>query len=108
MNDLRHKVRLNVGELPLPNHDGPALENGVDCSTYTDTRHDANGDGVVTVTDYACDSRVDLGDSRRAGPNGYLTPQDVIIAFSDGTDDDGNGYVDDIAGWDYLDDDNDP
>jgi len=26
----------------------------------------------------------------------------------DGGDDDGNGYVDDIAGWDFLDDDNDP
>src|SRR5262249_47194870 len=26
----------------------------------------------------------------------------------DGTDGDGNGYVDDIAGWNFLDDDNDP
>jgi hypothetical protein len=37
-----------------------------------------------------------------------LTPEDLIIAFSDGTDADGNGFVDDIAGWDFLDDDNDP
>src|SRR3712207_45443 len=37
-----------------------------------------------------------------------LDPQDVLIAFSDGDDDDGNGYADDIAGWDFLDDDNDP
>ena len=37
-----------------------------------------------------------------------LTPEDLIIAFSDGTDSDGNGFVDDVAGWDFLDDDNDP
>jgi hypothetical protein len=30
-----------------------------------------------------------------------------LIAFSDGVDDDANGYKDDIAGWDFLDDDND-
>jgi 4-alpha-glucanotransferase len=36
------------------------------------------------------------------------TGQDVIKRFSDGVDDDGNGYVDDIAGWDFFDDDNDP
>ena len=46
--------------------------------------------------------------SRRVGPAGVLTPQDLLIAFSNGNDGDGNGYVDDIAGWDFLDDDNDP
>src|SRR2546429_874262 len=37
-----------------------------------------------------------------------LDPEDLIIAFSDGTDGDNNGYVDDIAGWDFVDNDNDP
>src|SRR3712207_3365965 len=37
-----------------------------------------------------------------------LDPQDVLIAFSDGDDDDGNGFADDMVGWDFLDDDNDP
>ena len=37
-----------------------------------------------------------------------LDPQDILIAFSDGNDDDDNGYVDDIVGWDFLDNDNDP
>ena len=27
--------------------------------------------------------------------------QDLIHAFSDGKDDDLNGYADDISGWDY-------
>ena len=37
-----------------------------------------------------------------------LDPSDLIGTFSDGTDADGNGYVDDIAGWDFFGDDNDP
>ena len=46
------------------------------------------------------------GRSRRGRP--VLDPQDVLIAFTDGADDDGNGFADDIVGWDFLDDDNDP
>ena len=36
----------------------------------------------------------------------FLDASDLIVAFSDSSDDDGNGYVDDIAGWDFFDDDN--
>jgi hypothetical protein len=93
MGDLRRKVRLNTAELPLPQG----------CANY-----DCNGDGVVNVDDYAGDPRVDLNDPRRVGPAGVLTPQDLLIAFSDGTDADRNGFVDDIAGWDFVDNDNDP
>src|SRR5438477_430056 len=45
------------------------------------------------------------------GPHGdptKLDAEDVLVHFSDGVDDDGNGFVDDIAGWDFFDDDNDP
>ena len=42
------------------------------------------------------------------GPADLLDPQDVLIAFTDGDDDDGNGFEDDMVGWDFLDDDNDP
>ena len=65
--------------------------------------YDKNRDGVFNVQDYAGDSRA--GD--RNG-NGLLDPQDLIKAFSDGRDDDHNGYVDDISGWDFAEDDNDP
>jgi hypothetical protein len=92
MLDLRRKTRLNKGELPLPEG----------CTQY-----DCNTDGVFDVTDYAGDSRVDLSDSRRVGPAGVMTPQDLLIAFSNGNDADTNGFVDDIAGWDFLDNDND-
>ena len=116
MTDLRRKVRLNRGELPIPNHARSASldpANVPNCTTAfshpsaTD-RYDVNGDGVFNVDDYACDTRVKLDDPRRAGPPGVLTPQDLIIAFSDGKDTDHNGYVDDIAGWNFLDNTNDP
>ncbi len=96
MTDLRDKVRLNRGELPKPEG----------CAVY-----DCNGDGVFNLEDYAHDSRVlhvVNDDPRRAGPPGFMTPEDLTIAFSDGTDADHNGFVDDIAGWDFLDNDNDP
>src|SRR4051794_38992643 len=92
MNDLRRKARLNRGELPLPQG----------CPNY-----DCNGDGVFNVSDYSGDSRVNLSDPRRVGPSGVMTPQDLLIAFSNGDDADNNGFVDDIAGWDFLDNDND-
>jgi hypothetical protein len=107
MANLRRKVRINRGELPVPNNSGPALEPGVNCGTYL-SAYDANDDGVFNVIDYACDSRVVLSGAGRVGPPGLLIPQDLILAFSGGTDGDGNGFADDIAGWDFLDNDNDP
>ena len=35
--------------------------------------------------------------------NGRLDPDDI-----NGIDDDGNGFVDDVVGWDFAGDDNDP
>src|SRR3954454_2257163 len=84
---LRQRVHLNKGELPLPQ--------GCSSSDY-----DCNGDGQFNVDDYAGDSRV-----THSGP---ITGEDLIHAFSDGTDADHNGYVDDIAGWDFFDNDNNP
>src|SRR6476469_2410143 len=81
---LRTKIRLNPGELPPP----------------------CPGAGrVLTVDDYACMVRPDAG---AHGDPTKVDAEDLIATFSDGTDADGNGYVDDIAGWDFFDDDNDP
>ncbi len=125
MSDLRAKVHLNQGELPAPRHDlRNSLVQGLDCSRFGNpsggdynprANYDVNGDGVFNVLDYACDSRlaavVDGGSARHAlrhGPLGFLVPEDLILAFSDGRDHDGNGYSNDIAGWNFLDDNNDP
>jgi hypothetical protein len=112
MKDLRAKFRLNRGELEQPRHDrAQATEPDGECATFADA-WDANGDGVFNVLDYACDSRVDaapaLGDGPVEDGRPLLDPQDVLIAFTDGADDDGNGLTDDVVGWDFLDDDNDP
>jgi hypothetical protein len=86
--DLADKVYLNVGELPKP---------------QGSTAYDRDGDGAVTAADYAQDPRV-----HDANGNGVIDPEDLIVAFSDGHDDDGNGFTDDISGWDFYDDQNDP
>jgi hypothetical protein len=111
MADLRFKVHLNKGELPEPEVGSTAQGvAGADCSSFHAGGYDANGDGVFNLRDYACDGRMAaaLADPRRHGPSGYLTPEDLIIRFSNHDDHDGNGYVDDIAGWDFVDDKNDP
>ena len=109
--DLVNKWYLHRGELPPPDDACQKPENRGEGKRL----HDANGDGVFNVQDYttarghdrpvfgkACDARV-----RDKNGNGLLDPQDLIAAFSDKKDDDKNGYVDDIAGWDFFRDDND-
>ena len=54
--------------------------------------------------------RTKLGADRIAGDlnrNCILDPGDLILMFSDGVDDDANGYTDDICGWDFFKNDND-
>ncbi len=110
---LRTQIHLNKGELPLPDHarptpvSDPGSVPGAGCSNMADA-YDANGDGSFNVLDYVCDTRVSTDWPGRNGPAGRLTGQDLIHAFSDGADDDGNGFVDDISGWDFFDNDNDP
>jgi len=82
---------------------------GAGTSPDLETAYDVNGDGVFSIRDY---DRADwLADINQ---NGVRDPQDLIYATgpsgsecSDGVDDDGNGYVDDISGWDFFWNDND-
>jgi MYXO-CTERM domain-containing protein len=103
---LTNQMFLNQGELKPP----------MGCPGADGVKFDVNGDGRFNVLDYttttgqklapaatACDARV----SDKNG-NGIIDPEDLILSFSDGKDDDGNGYVDDISGWDFFHDDNDP
>src|SRR5262249_43824106 len=91
--DLRNKIWLNRGELPVP--EGPC------CAPPPGDPHDCNADGVFNVRDYACDARV--SDSNG---DGALDRGDLRV-FVDGIDNDHNGYVDDLSGWDADDDDGD-
>ncbi|MGH0037670.1 MAG: S8 family serine peptidase [Myxococcota bacterium] len=105
--DVRNKAYLNPDELPVPS----GCPAPVSASQHS---HDCNGDGVVNVSDFAgqvCPGGV-VGD---ANGNGGLDAGDLILLCSDGVDGWGgsaspvaNGYIDDISGWDFHEDDNDP
>jgi hypothetical protein len=114
MNDVNNKIWLNTGELPIPG-----------TNTFSPDRvdYDVNTDGVVNIKDYCPNWNDTLdcggsGDPRVRGAadsadtdynkNGIIDPEDLLFRFSDGTDQDANGYVDDFVGWDSYEDDNDP
>ena len=98
--ELLNKHYLNAGELPFPQN-----ADGEDSGTY-----DLNGDGVHNMEDWIDDPRVapDATDYPDLHAHHMKDPGDLIATFSDGVDDDGNGYIDDISGWDFFWNDNDP
>src|SRR4051812_10942325 len=95
-NDNVRKAALNAGELPKP--EGSAV-------------YDRNGDGVFNIEDYHSTNPSDVYQDSRVNDvdgNGIVDPRDLILTFSNSVDEDGNGYVDDICGWDTHENDNDP
>jgi Subtilase family len=110
--DLRKKAYLNCGELPAPEDAAGKTEacSSPGCSAgcrEPDNVYDLDGDGVLTVDDYAHDPRIKQPLLHQSTAGG-ITAEDLIRSFSDGTDDDHNGYVDDISGWNFHRDTNDP
>jgi len=96
--DLLNKWYLNTGELPAP-QGYPQDAAGDHRGTW-----DFNGDGVFNMADWAEDARITV--NLAVSPNGrngsVKDPSDLIAFFSDGVDDDGNGYIDDVSGWDFF------
>lgn len=97
---LRTQLRLNAAELPLPRDASGATDPAAPLAGY-----DLDRNGKLDVDDYAADARV--GRALEAC-EAAVTGLDLIRAFSNHDDADHNGYVDDIAGWNYFDDNNDP
>jgi len=100
--DLINKYYLNAGE--LAGCKPPALDTPPEGATA----FDVDGSGWFDMRDY----HAKLGEAAMLAEwdkngNGVLDPQDLIRKCSDGVDDDGNGYIDDISGWDFFLDDND-
>jgi hypothetical protein len=138
MTAVRKKISLNPGELPAPRDDMTQTfdpSTGVNCAAHSgavgqggdynrqggtrqadgNVPYDILGQGVFDLLDYACDSRVAAVldgqgslHALRHGPPGMLVPEDLILAFSDGIDHDHDGFANDIAGWNFVDNDNDP
>ena len=98
---LTNKVYVNVGEVPYPQYFDD------DGNLVTGDDWDIDGNGLVNVQDWADDPRV-LIDAGVDVADHMLDPSDLIYTFSDGNDDDMNGYIDDISGWDFFGEDNDP
>ena len=97
--ELTNRVYINRGELPIPCAGNPCS----DVFGGTFAQYDLNHDGTFNIKDYATDPRV----SEQNG-NGVLDPEDLIVLFSNGADNDANGYTDDISGWDFYSNQNDP
>jgi hypothetical protein len=89
--EIADKIYINRGELPEPacaqGEGWPACD---------------NGDNWFNAPDFA-----GMGVPDQNG-NGILDAEDLIVTFSDGVDDDNNGYIDDISGWDFYDNQNNP
>src|SRR5207245_1957838 len=95
-----------VDNVYVNRHETPGPCTGNPCKTVYSKHfsdYDLNDDRVVNAKDWTKDPRV-----TDANGNGYIDPEDLIAAFSDGTDHDHNGYVNDISGWDFYDNQNDP
>ena len=69
---------------------------------------DSDGDGLITFRD--------LNDASNSGlvtdlnGTGFIDGGDLLAdaTWADGLDTDGNGFTDDLVGWDFIDNDNDP
>ncbi|WP_437586501.1 FG-GAP-like repeat-containing protein [Sorangium sp. So ce1000] len=109
--DLLEKVWLNQGE--LASHKPRRADGSACAGDGALDGFDCNGDGVLSVADYKDTPELTpaASEGRPQGDrngNGRLDAGDLILHFSDGIDDDQNGYADDIAGWDFFKNDNDP
>ncbi len=106
--ELVNSIYVNWHELPVPCTGSTMVVGGEtqSChSVYTSSiaDYDVNHDGTVNAEDWVNDPRV-----HDSNGNGYIDPEDLIVAFSDGVDHDHDGYVNDISGWDFYDNQNDP
>jgi hypothetical protein len=90
--ELADRVFLNAGELP------PATTPNADPNDPPDAQHPSGH--TLNALDYS--------DTQDYNGNGIVDPEDIIVRYSDGVDQDHNGYTDDISGWDFYDNQNDP
>ncbi len=99
--DLYLNIWINQGEIPA------TLRNSVIESPL-------DGDNIITFRDLnARNAQGQLINGQFVSDlngNGYIDGEDLIFdrRWADGVDTDGNGYIDDLIGWDFANNDNDP
>ncbi len=110
--DLTNQFYINQAELEARGLDPNCLPDPQ--PGHMGDRIDLDGDGYLSMNDWFVGRDAASRDALSAAldgagnMNGIADPGDLITLCSDGVDDDGNGYVDDISGWDTYADDNDP
>jgi autotransporter-associated beta strand protein len=90
---LARSIRINQGEIPV---------------AVRRLLRDYDTDGRITMDDLNRRGNQGAGRITDRNGNGRIDGGDILAAWSDGLDDDGNGYVDDLIGWDFVNNDNDP
>jgi hypothetical protein len=101
------KIYLNRGALPLPENAAgltkPQL--AAQGTRFRDAdAYDLDDDGVFNVEDYALDPRV----ARPYFCGGLVSPKDLIAAFTSLDRESPRGFDAAVAGWNFLDNSNDP
>lgn len=94
--DLYLNVWINQSEIP---------------SSVRSTLKDADGDGLITF--YDLNSKSNRGKTTDVNKNGRINAGDLLAStksggWSDGLDSGKNGYTDDLIGWDFANNDNNP
>jgi len=96
--DLYLNIWINQDEIP---------------SRIRNRLEDLDGDGLITFRDLNHPSNQGAGRITDLNGNGYIDGGDLLFStaaggWADGRDNHNNGFVDDLIGWDFLDNDNDP
>ncbi|WP_145244409.1 Calx-beta domain-containing protein [Urbifossiella limnaea] len=91
--DLAPNVFINQGEIP---------------AAVRAALTDVDGDGIISFVDLNNAANVGAGKAVDVNGNGRIDPNDILSptasgGWADGADgSDGNGYVDDLCGWDFT------
>ncbi|MGL4552641.1 MAG: S8 family serine peptidase [Gemmataceae bacterium] len=96
--DLYQNIWLNQGEIP---------------AAIKARLIDTDGDKLFTFRDLNDKRNQGAGKSTDLNRNGYIDAGDLLRpvgqgGWEDNLSNNGDGYVDDLVGWDFLDNDNDP
>lgn len=91
--DLFQNVWLNQREIPI---------------SFRSSLADVDGDALITFRDL--NSTLNAAFVKDLNGNGRIDAGDLLndIRWENGVDEDGNGYRDDLIGWDFVNNDNDP
>jgi subtilisin family serine protease/subtilisin-like proprotein convertase family protein len=94
--DLFMNIWINNNEIP---------------TSIRNTLVDVDNDGMITFRDL--NASANAGKVADNNSNGVIDPSDIFRSVSqggwlDGIDNDNNSYIDDLFGWDFVNNDNDP